>query len=319
MVCLLPSEGGGVDRPKWFGLLDWVCLEETQVMKDPFDRARSFLYSEGRLLERLLFGVIFEGTAPESIGRLISAYQNPDGGLGHALEPDIRCPESQPLFVEVGLSALCCAGLCEPAISLSICRFLEQVSDAAGLVSLFLESALQSPHASHMTAPGEPGINPTAGICGLLHYQGVDHPWLSRTTRTCCDLLLRDPPLEAHALRSAALLVEHLPDHRLADDLAERIAIALPKASFFIPYAPVKTYGLTPLHFSPSPASRWRRLFTEEQIDGHLTDLMRRQQEDGGWPISWEAPSQASWCEWRGRWTLEALSILVAYGRITVT
>lgn len=287
-------------------------------MEDQFDRARTFLYSEGRLLERLLFGVIFEGAAPEAVGRLVSAYQNPDGGLGHALEPDLRCPESQPLFAEIGLRALRSAGLREPAISRSICRFLATVSAATGLVPIILESALQSPHASHWTVTGQPGLNPTAGICGLLHYQGIDHPWLSRATRTCCDLLLRDPPLEAHALRSAALLVEHLPDHQMADNLAERIAMALPKASFFIPYAPVETYGLTPLHFSPSPSSRWHRLFTEEQLEGHLADLMQRQQEDGGWPISWDPPGQASRSEWRGRWTLEALSTLVAYGRITV-
>jgi hypothetical protein len=43
-----------------------------------FDRARSFLFSNGRLLERLLFGVAFEGANPAAVGRLISAYQNPD-------------------------------------------------------------------------------------------------------------------------------------------------------------------------------------------------------------------------------------------------
>lgn len=285
-------------------------------MKEQYDRAKNFLYSEGRLLERLLFGVIFEGASPEAVGRLILAYQNPDGGLGHALEPDVRCPESQPLFVEIGLKALHSAGLRDLAFSLSLCRFLEKVSDVRGLVPALLEGALRSPHAVHWNTTGEPDLNPTAGICGLLHYQGVEHPWLSRATRSCCELLLQDTLLEAHTLLSATLLVEYLPDHRMADELAERIAAALPKASFFIPYAPVTTYGLTPLHFSPTPSSRWRRLFTEEQIEGHLVDLMGRQQEDGGWPISWNAPGLASQCEWRGRWTLDALAVLVAYGKL---
>jgi hypothetical protein len=286
---------------------------------DPFGRARSFLYSNGRLLERLLFAVTFEQAAPEAVGRLISAYQNPDGGLGHALEPDLRCPESQPLFVEIGLCAMRDAGWRDHDLTLSICSFLEGVSDAAGLVPMLLASALSSPHASHWSASGQPGLNPTAGICGLLHYQGVEHPWLSRATRTCCELLLRDLPQEAHGLQCAARLVEHLPDERLAADLTGRIAGALPGARFFIPHAPVTTYGLTPLHFSPSPTSRWRRLFTDDQMEGHLADLLGRQQEDGGWPISWDAPGPASRSEWRGRWTLEALSTLVAYGRITAT
>ena len=288
-------------------------------MDNPFDRARNFIYSHARFLERLLFGVRFEGAPPEGVGRLISAYQNPDGGLGHALEPDVRCPESQPLFVATGLYAMRDAGWRDRDLSLSICSFLEGVSDAEGLVPILLPSAFSSPHASHWTATGQPALNPTASICGLLHYQGVEHPWLSRATRTCCELLLRDPPREAHTLVCATHLVEYLPDERVAAEVAEQIASALPGAVFYIAHAPVQTYGLTPLHFSPTPTSRWRRLFTDEQIEGHLTHLMTIQQPDGGWPITWEAPGPASTYEWRGRGTLEALSTLVAYGHITET
>ena len=79
----------------------------------------------------------------------------------------------------------------------------------------------------------------------------------------------------------------------------------------------VQGYGLTPLHFSPAPTSRWRGLFTAEQIAGHLAHLLALQQPDGGWPISWEAPGPASTSEWRGRWTLEAVSTLAAYGYLT--
>ena len=288
-------------------------------MDNPFDRARNFIYSHARLLERLLFGVRFEEAPPEGVGRLISAYQNPDGGLGHALEPDVRCPESQPLFVAAGLSAMCDAGWRDRDLSLSICSFLEGVSDAEGLVPILLPSAFSSPHATHWTTAGQPALNPTASICGLLHYQGVEHPWLSRATHTCCELLLRDPPREAHTLRCATRLAEYLPDERVAAEIAEQIASALPGSAFYIAHAPVQTYGLTPLHFSPTPTSRWRRLFTDEQIEGHLAYLMTLQQPDGGWPITWEAPGSASTAEWRGIWTLKALSILVAYSHIAET
>ncbi len=286
-------------------------------MDDPFDSARTFMYSHARLLERLLFAVAFEGATPAAVGRLISAYQNPDGGLGHALEPDVRCPESQPLFAEIGLCAMRDVGWRDRGLSLSICSSLERISDAAGLVPILLPSAFKSPHASHWTSTGTPGVNPTASICGLLHFQGIEHAWLSRATRTCCELIQRDPPHEAHSLLCAARLAEYLPDQRASADLEERIGKALPEARFLIPSAPVTTYGLTPLHFAPSPGSRWRRLFTQDQIEGHLADLMKRQQEDGGWPITWEAPGPGSRSEWRGRGTLEAVSVLVAYGRIT--
>ena len=283
-------------------------------MSDPFRRAREFLYTHARLLERLLFAVRFQKAEPSAVGRLICAYQNPDGGLGHALEPDLRCRESQPLFVEIGLAALRNARVRDQEFSLSICRFLESVSDATGFVPILLPSALRAPHASHWSSTGEPGLNPTASICGLLHYQGIEHSWLSRATQTCCELLLREPPREAHALLCAAHLVEHLPDERVAALITEQIRSALPESSFYIAHAPVQTYGLTPLHFSPTPTSRWRQLFTDDQIDGHLAHLVEMQQPDGGWPIAWEAPGPASTSEYRGCWTLAALSTLVDYG-----
>ena len=127
-------------------------------------------------------------------------------------------------------------------------------------------------------------------------------------------MLLESPPREAHSLLYATYFVDHLPDRELAQRLFDVVAEALPKASFFIPQAPVEDYGLTPLHFASSPASNWRLLFTDAQIEAHLQDLLDRQQPDGGWPISWDAPGPAAYNEWRGRWTLEAIDTLVAYG-----
>jgi hypothetical protein len=281
-----------------------------------FSLARQFMHTQARLLERLLFAVRFEQADRSSVGRLISAYQNPDGGLGHALEPDLRCPESQPLFVEVGLSALHEAGWRDEQRCISICSFLESISDSSGLVPTILPNALLSPRASHWASAGVPDLNPTAGICGLLHFQDIQHPWLERATQRCCQLLLEAPPSEAHTLASATYLAEYHPDPQVRERIAEQIAASLPKARFFIPNAPVQEYGLTPLHFARTPASRWRSLFTDQQIEGHLDELAKKQQPDGGWPISWEAPGSAATCEWRGRWTWEAVSILAAYGRL---
>lgn len=57
-------------------------------MDNPFGRARNFMYTHARLLERLLFAVRFEGAPPSVVGKLVAAYQNPDGGLGHAFTAD---------------------------------------------------------------------------------------------------------------------------------------------------------------------------------------------------------------------------------------
>ena len=57
-------------------------------------------------------------------------------------------------------------------------------------------------------------------------------------------------------------------------------------------------------------------LFSDEVIGAHLDSLQRKQEPDGGWPISWEPPSEASRLEWRGIVTLGALRTLTSYGRL---
>lgn len=286
-------------------------------MADVLAGARTFLFANARLLERRLFKVCFEGEPPETVGCAVRAYRNPDGGLGHALEPDVRCSQSQPLFTGMGLAALKSAGCRDEELAAGICDFLATVSDERGLVSVFSMDALSSPIASHwLHAALDTGVNPTAEICGLLYYQGVDHPWLRRASETCVTEILENPPREAHALLCAARLAEHLPDRALAEKLAGRIASALPGASFFIADAPAQGYGLTPLDFAPRPDSMLRPLFTQNQLSGHLHDLQKRRQPDGGWPITWDAPSPASAAEWRGIITLNALLRLSAYGAL---
>jgi hypothetical protein len=285
-------------------------------MDEQFTKAYQFMLQSARLLERRAFEAHFLGTSSRYVAEAVRAYGNADGGLGYALEPDLRCPGSQPLFCEVGLSTLYDIEYRDAELGLVICSFLDAVSDERGLVPPFLENARAFPHAAHWDVPVEYGLNPTLGLCGLLHYHGADHEWLSRATETCCAMVLSEPPAEAHTLLGATRLIDHLPDRIMAERLAEQVAEVLPTARFFLPTAPVTDYGLTPLHFAPNPQSRWRSLFSDEQIDAHLRDLLGSQRADGGWPIRWNPPTGSAELEWRGRWTLEAIGALIAYGRI---
>ena len=73
-------------------------------------------------------------------------------------------------------------------------------------------------------------------------------------------------------------------------------------------------YVFKPLDYAPSPDSMCRRLFDDATIKTHLEALAHKQQEDGGWPISWPAVSPACELEYRGIVTLGALKTLKAYG-----
>ncbi|HQD19113.1 MAG TPA: hypothetical protein PK128_10550 [Bacillota bacterium] len=284
-------------------------------MSDVVSRAREFILTHARLLERRLFEVHFEGADPYQVCQVVRGYQNRDGGLGHALEPDVRCSQSQPLFVAIGLAALEEVQCRDLGLAISTCSYLESVSDSRGLVACLTEEAYRDPIAQHWIGLGDtPGLNPTADLCGLLYFHGVEHEWLALATETCCEMVIEDPPLEAHTLLCVSRLAQYIPGRKIGERLLEVIADTLPRADYFIPSAPVERYGLTPLHFAPKPDSMCRKLFSQDQIDGHLEDLLGRQMSDGGWPIDWKAPGPAAELEWRGRRTLDAICTLSAYG-----
>ena len=58
------------------------------------DAAKRFIFSEGRPLERSLFAYQFEQGCRDNVLAELAKFQNPDGGFGHALEPDLRSPLS---------------------------------------------------------------------------------------------------------------------------------------------------------------------------------------------------------------------------------
>jgi hypothetical protein len=66
--------------------------------------ARRFVDREARLIDRLTLAAILDSAPSEPILRALSAYQNADGGFGHALEPDTRTASSQPLYFEIALA-----------------------------------------------------------------------------------------------------------------------------------------------------------------------------------------------------------------------
>jgi hypothetical protein len=279
--------------------------------------ATDFLWRNARLLERALFAHQFLGAPADHVRTAIRAYRNPDGGLGHALEPDIRAPTSQPLFVEVGFRALQQAGIRDQEMALGACDFLASVAREDGTVPIALPSMLDYPRAAHWAELGPPddSPNPTASIAGLLLWQGVEHPWLERATAWCWQRL-EQPIAEAHDIVTALTFLRFAPDRPRAEALAVSVARQAFGARYFKAEPGPGSYGLTPLHLAPSPDAPGRVAFSDDLIAAHLDDLAAGQQEDGGWPITWNPPGPGAVMEWRGVWTLEALTTLRTYGRV---
>jgi hypothetical protein len=289
------------------------------VPSDTLAAGRAFLEREGRLIERRLAATLFDGAPAAGVIDTLRGYRNPDGGFGHGLEPDKRCPDSLPVDVEGAFDIMLVAGAVDEAMVLYACDWLATVAAPDGAVPLSFPVMEAYPRAEHWTDwTYTPGFNPTAGLAGRLHRMGISHPWLDQATEWCWNRLEEGFDEDAHSLREVAVFLAHVPDRPRAEAVGASVGGWLAKAQWYRADPADPSYGVTPLDLAPEPDGPWSHLFDRATIEGHLDGLQRDQQPDGGWAITWEPPGTAATLEWRGILTLWALRVLRAYGRLGV-
>ena len=286
---------------------------------DGFLAAQRFLLREGRLLERRLFGTVFADQPAEGVLDALRGYQNADGGFGHGLEPDKRCPASLPVDVEVAFQTMAVAGTGDAVMLRGACDFLGRTTaeaDAGGAVPLAFPVIESFPRAEHWSDwTYQPGVNPTAGLAGLLYQLDFDHPWRAAATGFCWRAVETGAlPDEVHALVEVLGFLAHVPDRERASRHVPAVLERLVAAPMYQAAPKAGEYGLTPLTVAPTADAPWRRLFEDATLAVHIDHLAAAQQPDGGWPVTWQPPSEASRLDWRGIVTLQALRTLTSYG-----
>jgi len=286
-------------------------------VEDIFTRAETFIWKNARLLERSLFAFHFQNGSSQAVLSALLAYQNSDGGFGNALEPDIRCPQSQPVPVQHALEILDTIG-CANEIVQPICNYLTTISTNEGGVPWLLPSALAYPRALWWTTVDQPAasLNPTASIAALLHKNHIRHPWLEPATAYCWKYIAGIQPTDMHEMGVVLEFLYHVPDRQRAEQELARLAEHLFSAGL-VADAQDSNYVRKPLDWAPTPQHPLRKYFRDEQVQVNLDSIMANQQEDGGWPIPWEAISPGCQSEWRGWITLSTLITLRANGRLT--
>lgn len=283
---------------------------------DRFARAQDFIWRNARLLERQLFAYVFAQGPKEPVLAALRAYQNDDGGFGNALEPDKRCPASQPVDVEMALRVLDeVDGFDDPMVARS-CDWLGTIIKPDGALPWALPSANAYPHAEWWEVAEDPpsSLTLTAGIAALLLKHGIQPRWLERAIGYLWREIETTDARDFDTLIRVIGFLEHVPDRTRAGEALQKVLdhVAEPGVVALDPDA--GGYVHKPLDWAPTPQSTCRPLFSDDVIATHLQALAARQQPDGGWPIWWETISPAVELEWRGRVTIEALRTLQAYG-----
>src|SRR6476661_7342473 len=93
---------------------------------------RTFVAANARVLDRRRFERLVDGGEAGPVRDAVAAYANPDGGLGHGLEPDGRCPGSQSAAVVMGLRVLHEADAWDDELIAGILRWLVAVEPDEG-------------------------------------------------------------------------------------------------------------------------------------------------------------------------------------------
>jgi hypothetical protein len=274
----------------------------TPDLSAPLLRAEAFLRANARLLERRRFAARYLHEPRESVLVALRAYQNDDGGFGHALLPEERAPASSVRATAFALSVL------------AELDALELTHPVLRRALAYLESARCE-------------LGPTAACAALLTRHSISHPWLRSTVEHCWRALAiyADPPAGSRGeppcfetLHPALeLLACTEPPQDLPIDpqkLVARIETLVLEWDLVVFDAEQHDTVGTPLDWAPRPDSPARPLFTRRQIDRHLDALIAQQTPEGGWSPRVHGPSSASRIERAGIRTLEALAILCSYG-----
>ncbi|TKA03250.1 hypothetical protein [Actinacidiphila oryziradicis] len=294
----------------------------------PLACAQHFVWLTARVLEQRRFAYHFLHGSADAVEAALTAYRNDDDGFGHALEPDLRGPVSQPLHAAHALRVLDETGRCGGQRAERVCRYLTSVSTPEGALPAVHPSLRGYPAAPWLpvtaTPPGD--LLATGPVVGLLHRNEVWHAWLFRATDFCwaaVESLDKPHPYEAMA---AVAFLDSAPDRPRARAAAERLGQIVREQQLVVlepdraadhPLPPGNAPG--EYHFTydyaRTPDSLAARWFSDAETELALDFLADEQDEDGGWPVRWREWAPGTRLEWRPIVTIEALRTLRAYGR----
>ena len=284
--------------------------------------AEQFLRELARPLEAALWRYHFAHGAAADVARELARFQNPDGGFGHGLEPDLRTPASSAVATSHALQIL--RELPAPVaeeLRRGALAFLRATYDAPNRVwPIIPPTANHAPHAPWWTTKDLAAswnhfrANPTAELAGYLD----DPRWQQEVI--------------AHALAYLAAQPDAMGMHELLCFVRLADAVALPAAAqeklaravaATVERDPAKWrgYGLRPLGVVQSPVSPYYPAL-REAVAANLDYLIAEQGADGAWPPtwSWGPLYPETWPrarrEWQGVLTLDALRRLRVFDRL---
>jgi hypothetical protein len=305
------------------------------LQRDQFERAKDFIFSEGRPLDQRLFDFHFGEAEIDSVISELIKFQNEDGGFGNALEPDLRTPLSSALATSVALRNMVEVGvsLGSPILEKTVSYLLGTLDRKNWRWIIAPDGRDDSPHAPWWggddIASSFRGCfaNPSAEITGLLlNYKqlvpaDVLYSLLERLRSYLIEAVETRDGFQMHDL-VCYLALAH--SNSLDEEYCSKISPLLIKAADSIvekDKAKWSGYSARPLWLCDHPNSILYPVL-EEHVNENLDFEIETQNEDGSWSPFWDWGGNYSddWKtaskEWSSHLTLNNLIRLRNFDRL---
>lgn len=222
----------------------------------------------------------------------LAAYQNPDGGFGNRLEPDIHHPASNPFAARIAMQYL----LALPSdagseMKQALASWLEanQAEDGDWHFSDESRSGFMQPW---FAAWQHPNLNPACCVAGLAAAIGIATPGMLTRVARLFEEKASEEEVRSGEFYGLLPYVEYsagvaLPNAEKWHDLLATHIVTMLQAGKF---EDAEHFFTLAMGGSPEITSRIPEEFISRQIDRMLNE----QQEDGGWPT----PYDDAWRVW---------------------
>lgn len=302
-----------------------------KLSSEAFAAARRFIEAHARDLEVARFHFHFDGAPPEPLLDALAAYQNADGGFGHALEPDFRAAQSSALCTSHAFQILRATRTPgeSPLVTKALAYLVDTLDQEQGCWHIIPRLEEPAPHAPWWNPDGlaerfnHYAFNPTAEILGYLYdYRAVlPSETLSLVSLHVVKHLLDGEEIEMHDFLCCARLWR---TQALPEDLREALWTKLiVSVSTLVARDPQQWngYSLRPLQVVMRPDSPFMAGL-EDALAANLDYEISSQNPDGSWspnwtwgeafPDVWEKASR----EWSAIITLDKLLLLRSFERL---
>lgn len=303
-------------------------------MNTTFEKAKAFIYRNARPLDLARFQYHFENGSREAVLKVLSYYQNEDGGFGHAVEADCWNPNSIPLHSNTASEIIREIGFEDnqhPVIQGLLKWYASGEHFNGKTWEITVESNNNYPHApwwhTESVSSCHTDYNGTAQIAGFIaRYADKGSNIFKLGVRVANEAIVALSPDEIRDMHTCVCYMrmaelfekgnatEYIP----FDDLKSKLHKSINKL-IVTDTSKWSSYVCQPSCFIDSKESEYYP-DNKEIADYECEYIINTQLADGSWNIGWtwggnypdEWAISKNW--WKGQWIIQNLLYLKGFG-----